>query len=58
MSDGTGQVPMEKLVDGAGKTKRVGSPNQTSMSLFFHFFGYTQVKHLTAEDVDRIKAGI
>ena len=24
MSDGTGEVPMEKLTDGQGRTKRVG----------------------------------
>ena len=58
MSDGTGEVPMGKLTDGQGRTKRVGGlVNFNFDELTSLFFGVAEVKFLSPEDAERIKAG-
>ena len=55
MTDGSGEVPMGSLVD--PKTKRVrGSYFVHILPKCIHIWCSHQVKHLTPEDAERIKA--
>ena len=65
MSDGTGEVPMDKLVDGQGKQKRVWGLVWVLESKGIHVFDpyrtvsplvQSEVKLLTEQDAERVKA--